>query len=263
MSAAAAQAASREGRAARRAQAAPVAAGARHEPHGVALLAIVLILAMGNFLAVLDMTIANVLVPHIAGGLASSSSEGTWVITGYGVAEAIMVPLTGWLTERFGPVRVFVRLHRRLRRVLGAVRHGDLARHADRLPGRARRLRRAVDPDLADPADQHRPQTPSQRRAGGLVDGDRSRADRRPGDRRPDRRQLELAVGLLYQDAAGRGHRLRRVEDSDAVRDADARRRRSTSPGWGCWSSGWPRCRPCSASARTRTGSIPNSSSRC
>ncbi|MGA2495587.1 MAG: MFS transporter, partial [Roseiarcus sp.] len=83
-------------------------ASARHEPHGLALLAIVLILAMGNFLAVLDMTIANVLVPHIAGGLAVSSSEGTWVITGYGVAEAIMVPLTGWLTERFGPVRVFV-----------------------------------------------------------------------------------------------------------------------------------------------------------
>ena len=67
-----------------------------------------LILAMGNFLAVLDMTIANVLVPHIAGGLAVSSSQGTWVITGYGVAEAIMVPLTGWLAERFGPVKVFV-----------------------------------------------------------------------------------------------------------------------------------------------------------
>ena len=83
-------------------------APARPEPHGVALLAIVLILAAGNFLAVLDLTIANVLVPHIAGALASSPSEGTWVITGYGVAEAIMVPLTGWLTERFGPVRVFV-----------------------------------------------------------------------------------------------------------------------------------------------------------
>ena len=85
-----------------------VLASAVPEPHGVALAAIVLILAAGNFLAVLDTTIANVLVPHIAGSLASSPSEGTWVITGYGVAEAIMVPLTGWLTERFGPVRVFV-----------------------------------------------------------------------------------------------------------------------------------------------------------
>ena len=78
------------------------------EPKGIVLVAIVLILAMGNFLAILDLTIANVLVPHIAGSLASSPSSGTWVITGYGVAEAIMVPLTGWLVERFGPVKVFV-----------------------------------------------------------------------------------------------------------------------------------------------------------
>lgn len=78
------------------------------EPKGIVLVAIVLILAMGNFLAILDLTIANVLVPHIAGSLASSPSAGTWVITGYGVAEAITVPLTGWLTQRFGPVKVFV-----------------------------------------------------------------------------------------------------------------------------------------------------------
>ena len=57
---------------------------------------------------VLDMTIANVSVPHIAGGLGISSTEGTWVITSYAVAEAICVPLTGWLARRFGEVRVFV-----------------------------------------------------------------------------------------------------------------------------------------------------------
>jgi DHA2 family multidrug resistance protein len=77
------------------------------EPTGIELIAVVIVLALGNFLAVLDLTIANVLVPHIAGGLASTPSNGTWVITGYGVAEAIMVPLTGWLAERFGPVKVF------------------------------------------------------------------------------------------------------------------------------------------------------------
>nr|WP_167085195.1 DHA2 family efflux MFS transporter permease subunit [Rhizomicrobium palustre] len=70
--------------------------------------AIVLVLSMGNFLAVLDTTIANVLVPDIAGSLAVSSSNGTWVTTAYAVAEAIMVPLTGWLAGRFGPVKVFV-----------------------------------------------------------------------------------------------------------------------------------------------------------
>lgn len=76
--------------------------------HGVALALVVLVLAMANFLAILDLTIVNVLVPQIAGGLAVSSADGTWVITSYAVAEAIMVPLTGWLAERFGPVKVFV-----------------------------------------------------------------------------------------------------------------------------------------------------------
>jgi MFS transporter, DHA2 family, multidrug resistance protein len=66
------------------------------------------ILALANFTVVLDTTIANVSVPHIAGALAVSPSQGTWVITSYSVAEAITVPLTGWLVQRFGGVKVFV-----------------------------------------------------------------------------------------------------------------------------------------------------------
>lgn len=66
------------------------------------------VLAMANFIVVLDTTIANVSVPHIAGGLAVSVSSGTWVITSYAVAEAICVPLTGWLAGRFGTLRVFM-----------------------------------------------------------------------------------------------------------------------------------------------------------
>src|SRR5476651_1977976 len=75
---------------------------------GSALLIAGFLLALGNFMVVLDMTIANVSVPNIAGGLAVSPSQGTWVITSYSVAEAIVVPLTGWLSQRFGAVRVFV-----------------------------------------------------------------------------------------------------------------------------------------------------------
>ncbi|WP_430461879.1 DHA2 family efflux MFS transporter permease subunit [Thalassolituus sp. LLYu03] len=66
-----------------------------------------LMLAMANFVAVLNLTIANVAVPNIAGSLAAASSQGTWVITSYAVGEAITVPLTGWLAARFGSVRVF------------------------------------------------------------------------------------------------------------------------------------------------------------
>src|SRR5215831_9129041 len=66
-----------------------------------------IVLAAANFIAVLDMTIANVSLPNISGSLGISSSQGTWVITSYSVAEAIVVPLTGWLAGRFGAVRVF------------------------------------------------------------------------------------------------------------------------------------------------------------
>ena len=75
---------------------------------GMALVVAILVLAMANFMSVLDLTIVNVAIPHIAGPLAISPTEGTWAITSYAVAEAITVPLTGWLAARFGAVRVFV-----------------------------------------------------------------------------------------------------------------------------------------------------------
>ena len=75
---------------------------------GMKLVVAGFVLAMANFIVVLDMTIANVSVPHIAGGLAVSNQAGTWVITSYAVAEAICVPLTGWLAGRFGAVRTFL-----------------------------------------------------------------------------------------------------------------------------------------------------------
>ena len=65
-------------------------------------------IALANFIVVLDITIANVSVPHIAGGLAISPTQGTWVITSYAVADAISVPLSGWLAARFGTVRLFI-----------------------------------------------------------------------------------------------------------------------------------------------------------
>jgi DHA2 family multidrug resistance protein len=67
-----------------------------------------IMLTTANFIAVLNMTIANVSVPNIAGSLGATTSQGTWVITSYAVGEAITVPLTGWLASRFGAVRVFV-----------------------------------------------------------------------------------------------------------------------------------------------------------
>ena len=65
-------------------------------------------LSAAVFMNVLDSSIANVSIPTISGNLGVSTSQGTWVITSFAVANAITVPLTGWLTQRFGQVRLFV-----------------------------------------------------------------------------------------------------------------------------------------------------------
>ncbi|MCX2957713.1 MAG: DHA2 family efflux MFS transporter permease subunit, partial [Serratia symbiotica] len=65
-------------------------------------------LAMATFMQVLDSTIANVAIPTIAGNLGSSNAQGTWVITSFGVANAISIPITGWLAKRIGEVRLFL-----------------------------------------------------------------------------------------------------------------------------------------------------------
>src|SRR6266516_3266279 len=64
-------------------------------------------LSLATFMNVLDTSIANVSIPAIAGDLAVSPDQGTWVITSFAVANAISLPLTGWLTRRYGQVRLF------------------------------------------------------------------------------------------------------------------------------------------------------------
>ncbi|MCZ2495960.1 DHA2 family efflux MFS transporter permease subunit [Xylophilus sp. Kf1] len=65
-------------------------------------------LSAATFMNVLDTSIANVSLPSIAGDLGVSANQGTWVITSFAVANAIAVPLTGWLSQRFGQVRLFM-----------------------------------------------------------------------------------------------------------------------------------------------------------
>ena len=64
-------------------------------------------LSLATFMNVLDTSIANVSIPAMSGDLGVSPDQGTWVITSFGVANAISLPLTGWLTQRFGQVRLF------------------------------------------------------------------------------------------------------------------------------------------------------------
>ena len=75
---------------------------------GGQLVAASIALSLATFMNVLDTTIANVSIPAISGDVGVSPSQGTWVITSFAVANAIAVPLTGWLTQRFGSVKLFV-----------------------------------------------------------------------------------------------------------------------------------------------------------
>jgi len=89
---------------------APATAGpAQLQPlSGSALTIGTIALSLATFMNVLDTSIANVSIPAISGDLGVSPDQGTWVITSFGVANAISLPLTGWLTRTFGQVRLFI-----------------------------------------------------------------------------------------------------------------------------------------------------------
>ena len=65
-------------------------------------------LMLGTIMQVLDTTIANVALPHMAASLGAAQNEITWVLTSYIVAAAIATPLTGWMSDRIGQKRLFM-----------------------------------------------------------------------------------------------------------------------------------------------------------
>lgn len=65
-------------------------------------------LGLASFISVVDITIANVSVPTISGNLGVSPDQGEWIMTSFAIANAISIPLTGWLSRRFGQVRLFL-----------------------------------------------------------------------------------------------------------------------------------------------------------
>ncbi len=75
----------------------------RHNPWAVALT-----VTLATFMEVLDTSIANVALPHMAGTLGASADEATWVLTSYLVASAIILPISGWLSTRFGRKRFYM-----------------------------------------------------------------------------------------------------------------------------------------------------------
>src|SRR5580658_3284820 len=69
---------------------------------------IAVVVSLAAFMEVLDTSIANVALPHIAGDLGASNDESTWVLTSYLVSNAIVLPISGWLANLFGRKRFFL-----------------------------------------------------------------------------------------------------------------------------------------------------------
>ncbi|MCX5635109.1 MAG: MFS transporter, partial [Planctomycetota bacterium] len=74
-----------------------------HNPWPVAMTVM-----LATFMEVLDTSIANVALPHIAGNLSATVDESTWVLTSYLVSNAIMLPLAGWFAMLFGRKRFYL-----------------------------------------------------------------------------------------------------------------------------------------------------------
>ena len=70
--------------------------------------AIALTVTLATFMEVLDTSIANVSLPHIAGSLSATQDEATWVLTSYLVSNAIVLPISGWIATKIGRKRFYM-----------------------------------------------------------------------------------------------------------------------------------------------------------
>ena len=226
--------------------------------------------SIATFMEVLDTSIANVALHHIAGSLAASYDESTWVLTSYLVANAIVLPISGWLSDVIGRKRFYmicVALFTRQPRCCAGSRRTCtlliIVRASCRASAAAawRRASRRCWP------------TPSRRDKRGMafalygiavVVG----ADHRADARRLDHRQLLLALDLLHQRARSASLSLFLVQLArDRARGARARARercraalRSTGSASCWWRSSSAAWRSCSTAASATTGSASASS---
>ena len=216
-----------------------------------------------TFMEVLDTTVVNVSLPHIAGSLSATIDEATWALTSYLVANAIILPMTGWLASVFGRKRLL------MLSVVGFTVASFLCGLAptlpllDLLPHHAGRDRRRAAAALAGGAARSLPAAGARQGHGLLGTRHRRRADSRPRARRLADRQLQLALGVLHQPA-GR-HRVARDDEAVHLRSAvsaSRKRGRSTTGASACSRSASARCRSCSTRARRTTGSRRASSRR-
>ena len=109
------------------------------------MLLIASVVVLGAIMSILDMTVVNVAINTLARDFETSLSTIQWVVTGYTLALATVIPLTGWAADRFGTKRLYMHVDRPLRRRLGALRPRLVAESLIALPRPAGPRRRHAD----------------------------------------------------------------------------------------------------------------------
>ena len=164
---------------------------------------IAVVVSLAAFMEVLDTSIANVALPHIAGNLGASNDQSTWVLTSYLVANAIVLPISGWLVTIFGRQRFFMTCLAIFTVEFAALRNRAQPWSSAVLSRVARRGRRRLAADGAGDSRRHfsagktRPGVFALRHHSGV------RASDRTNFGRLDDGQLLLALDFLYQFASG------------------------------------------------------------
>ena len=225
----------------------PPAVEAKHR----GLLTVAVMAAM--IMVILDMTIANVALPHMQASLGAAQDTITWVLTSYIVAQAIMTPITGWLADNIGRKNLFMIC------VAGFVGASALCGTALGLDEMVlfRILQGAFGAALA-PLSQSViiDINPRERQGQAMAAVGRrhhDRADHRADHRRLPHRQLQLALGVLHQRSGRRaGARRHLLLHAGNRRNASAA---SISSASRCSRSPSVRCSSCSTAAPTAAGS--------
>ena len=165
-----------------------------HNPWVVAMT-----VTLATFMEVLDTSIANVALPHIAGSLGASQDEATWVLTSYLVASASHPSHLRMALQPHRPQALLHDLRGHVHRLLPALRPRAHAAHPYLRPHPARPRRRRPRPQRTGHPRRHLP--PREARPGlrRLRYGRSLRPRHRPHPRRLDHRQLQLALDLLHQ----------------------------------------------------------------
>ena len=162
---------------------------------------IAVVVSLAAFMEVLDTSIANVALPHIAGDLGASSDESTWVLTSYLVSNAIILPVSGWFVGHLWPQAIFHAVHHYFYVEFPALRRGVEPGILACRTHRAGRGRRRVAADGASHPGRH--VSAGKTRAGFFAvwrDG-HSGTQHRADARRMDYRQLFVALDFLHQPA--------------------------------------------------------------